>query len=328
MEESKDPTVSRLERVIMCTGHSRPVPDVSFSPLLDNATSAPSNDDTPLPTEPDCLIISAGLDKTPMLRRGDNGDWIGSFIGHKGAVWSARLDQSAKLAVTASADFSAKIWSAVDGDELSSIDHKHIVKIAVFGSEAATVYTGGMEKIVRVVDVATNQVTRTFEGHNDSINCLVSVNESDVLWSASGGSKDNSVRLWDSRTGTSVEQIDMTGEVTTMEISQDRKWMVICSSAEILIWDIVAKKLFKSFPSEKGKTYRCAALDSSKHYLLTGAKEELWARLLNVDSGAEVELFKGHHGHVRSASFSPTQDSFATASEDGTIRIWKYRLPS
>ena len=40
-----------------------------------------------------------------MLRDATTGDWIGTFAGHKGAVWSCRLDPAALLAGTASGAF-------------------------------------------------------------------------------------------------------------------------------------------------------------------------------------------------------------------------------
>ena len=80
---------------LVAPGHTRPVTHLSFSQIQDDGTY---------------LLVSSCKDGNPMLREW-TGDWIGTFLGHKGAVWSTKLSRDAARAATGSADFTAYVSS-------------------------------------------------------------------------------------------------------------------------------------------------------------------------------------------------------------------------
>ncbi|CAM9731568.1 unnamed protein product, partial [Sphacelaria rigidula] len=90
-----------------------------------------------------------------MIRNGSTGNWIGTFVGHKGAVWGVALDDSGLLAATASADFSARLWDAVTGNQIHEFVHKHIVKSVHFAADRSKLATAGHEGTLRIFDVAS-----------------------------------------------------------------------------------------------------------------------------------------------------------------------------
>lgn len=151
---------------IVCPGHSRPLTEVNYSGITSDGV----------------FLVSACHDKMPMIRSGSNGDWIGTFAGHKGAVWSTKIDSDGLLVATGAADFSgslkillikcfsrrppvsssltlsAKIWDAITGKELVDFPHKHIVKSVEFSPDRSTLVTGGHEGILRVFDLASSSI--------------------------------------------------------------------------------------------------------------------------------------------------------------------------
>ena len=83
------------------------------------------------------------------------GDWIGTFLGHKGAVWCGKLSgEDAARAVTGSADFSAKVWDTYSGTCLHTFSHNHIVRAVAIDSRGSQILTGGHEKKLRLFDLA------------------------------------------------------------------------------------------------------------------------------------------------------------------------------
>lgn len=78
---------------MICPGHTKAIVEVAFSAATTHGT----------------FFLSAPLDKEPMLRDGASGDWVGTFTGHRGAVWGARLNPAGTRAYTGSADWTAKV---------------------------------------------------------------------------------------------------------------------------------------------------------------------------------------------------------------------------
>jgi len=288
---------------IICPGHSRPVPDLQYSQVTDDGY----------------FLVSSCLDGKPMIREGVSGDWIGTFAGHKGAVWSARLNASATLLATGSADFTARIWDALSGKELREMPHKHIVKMATFSQDGRHLYTGGAEKKLRVWDLEkTDAEPQVLLGHTATISRCFAAPDANLLIS-SGDEKG--IKVWDLRTMEVVKTLATEAPVTDVNVSFGDGVLAATAGSTVHFFDANTFEALQSYTLSQ--PLNCVSYHPEVGKFVTGSSEELWARVYDYASGQEIACNKGHHGPVRCISFNPTGDMYASGSEDGTIRIWE-----
>ena len=218
---------------LICPGHSRPVAGIEFSADTEDGT----------------FLISACHDKTAMIRSGETGDWIGTFEGHKGAVWGAALNTPATRAATASGDFSAKVWDALTGDELLELKHRHIVRCCDWSADSTNLVTGGKEAKLRLFDLnQPESEPHLLLGHeaNKAIKVVryLPAPSGKVFLSAGD---DKTLRLWDVRTLSEVSQLTFDGPVNSVEISRDEKTLTIAAGTEVSFWDTASYQCLKKF---------------------------------------------------------------------------------
>eukprot|EP00798_Chlamydomonas_sp_ICE-L_P018675 gene18675-25193_t len=286
---------------IVCHGHSRPIVEVNYSNI----------------TPDGYFLASASKDGQPMLRHGDSGDWYGTFSGHKGCVWSCVLNGPALLCATGSADFSARVWDACTGTQLHGFQHKHIVRSTAF-SHGSKLTTGGMEKMIRIFDLAQPEVAPvTLPNAEGGIRNLVWLQDDKLVLCAL--SDKPGINVYDTRSLQLVQTLETKAPITSVEISYDQQYMTTAEGNTVRFWDTSSLRMLKEHTlkhSAEAATY-CPA----KNRFAAGG-EDMWVRLYDFNTGAELECNKGHHGAVHTIRFSPTYESYASGSEDGTIRIW------
>lgn len=288
---------------LTCGGHTRPVVHLDFSDV----------------TKEGYYLISACKDGKPMLRQGETGDWIGTFEGHKGAVWGVALNRAATLAATGAADFSAKLWDARYGDVVQTFDHDHIVKSVNFSSDDTLLATASNEKIIRVFDLNKPEAgaLEKMSGHTSSIRHAVFLHNNRRIVSVSD---DCTLRVWDRATGQEVQKIDFPTTPNSLELSRDGTTLTVAhgSSVSFFSAETLRGKRDVAIPS---KCYSASLHPSNTSFVCGG--EDLKVYKFDYTTGTEIESNKGHFGPVHCVQFSPDGELYATGSEDGTVRLWQ-----
>jgi len=304
---------------IVCPGHTRPLADIQFYSIDDDV-------------ETQTLLASACHDRMPMIRDGVSGDWIGTFTGHKGAVWSCKLDCKCYLAATASGDFSVKVWDAVTGQEVFSFAHKHIVKTLDFSPDSTKLATGGHEGILRIFNLQQPDVLPICVSQMDQSQNL-KIHISKVLYLDSftviAAASDGYLRFWNlaDNPPSLLRFFQVDAEVRDMEINKSLTMLTVAAGRKVSFFDLKLYELIHShempihFKEEGG-----ASLHPSGHKFIAGGSD-LWLRVFDFHTGQELECHKGHHGPIRCVRYAPDGKTYASGSEDGTIRIWKTDPP-
>jgi WD40 repeat protein/tRNA A-37 threonylcarbamoyl transferase component Bud32 len=255
-------------------------------------------------------------------------------------------------------------------------DHRRQVQALAFSPDGTKVLSGGLDTVLRLSDAATGQEIRCFAGHKvgvlrahfspDGQHILSGDWEGGLrLWdvesgidllklqghtkaitgvafsrdgktAASGSSDDNTIRLWDLKTGKEVRRIDNATGVNEMAFSPDgRRLLSSHMDGTLRWWDTDTGKELRRF-AVRTNTLQAVALSADGRWAITGGGFDAtgggWKngtdfalRLWDVVDGKELYCFKGHENPIIVLALSRDGRYALTGSVDGTMRQW--RLP-
>jgi len=290
------------------------------------------------------LLLSAAKDNIPSIWYSSNGERLGTFDGHNGAVWCIDIDWKTSKAITGSGDMTVRLWDVETGKCLNTIDRDSAVRTCLFS------YSGNM--VVYSTDYAMSKPCEIFFADVRDPTMLsesvtrTTVSGSDKVTAALWGSLDDTIvtghvsgklTQWDLKTNKIVTTVeDHTGNINDMQPSKDGTMFITASKDN-------TSKLFDTDTLECLKTYKTERPVNSgsispnlDHVVLGGGQEAMEVTTTGSNQGKfesrffhlvfeeEFARVKGHFGPINSLAFHPAGNQYASGAEDGFLRIHNF----
>jgi WD40 repeat protein len=155
--------------------------------------------------------------------------------------------------------------------------------------------------------------------HHGIILSLAFTHDDKLIASASA---DHTICILNTDNGSTVAVLKgHTDEVYTVQFSSDDTLLVSASpDAQVIIWDVSAKKLRRSLTHNAG--VGVASFSPDEKLICSGTLDgeiHIW----NVESGHRMAILKGNPSPILWALFSPDGQWLASWLEDESVKVWK-----
>ncbi|CAM8932979.1 unnamed protein product [Rhodiola kirilowii] len=291
------------------------------------------------------LLFSCAKDHTPTVWFADNGERLGTYKGHNGAVWCCDVSRDSSRLITGSADQTAKLWSVKSGNNqftfkfdspARSVDFSVGDKLAVITTDPFMEVTPAIhvKRIARDPADQNPESVLILKGHQGRINRAVWGPLNNYIISAG---EDAIIRVWDSETGKLLNQSDKENRhkkpITSLAMAEDGSHFVTGSlDKSAKLWDTRTLTLIKTYATER--PVNAVAMSPLLDHIVLGGGQDASAVTTTdhragkfdakfYDKILTEEIFgvKGHFGPINALAFNPDGRSFSSGGEDGYVRL-------
>lgn len=139
------------------------------------------------------------------------------------------------------------------------------------------------------------------------------------------GGDDGKLKVWNAASGfCTVTFSEHSAAISAVEVSKQGQILFSASlDGTVRAFDMVRYRNFRTFTSSTPVQFTCLAVDPSGEIVVAGGSGEAFELYVwSVQTGKIVEVLPGHDAPIAALAFSPNGDRVASASWDGTARIW------
>jgi len=184
--------------------------------------------------------------------------------------------------------------------------------------------TASRDGTAKVWELATGAVVRTLAG-TEPVLSIVWAPDGNSLVTCNGtqGANDGFVHLWDAATGTERKSLKFGSTVNEIAFSPDGKRLAVATEKNgASLWQPDGSAQIAML-GDAGDTAGEVEISADGALVLVRAGKEV--RVHAIGDGALVAALAGHEKGILDAAFSRSGAQVATASIDGTVRVWDAR---
>uniref|UniRef100_A0AAZ1WZ56 Eukaryotic translation initiation factor 3 subunit I n=1 Tax=Oreochromis aureus TaxID=47969 RepID=A0AAZ1WZ56_OREAU len=238
------------------------------------------------------LLFSVAKDTVANAWYSVNGERLGTYNGHTGAVWCVDCDWDTKNVLTGSADNSCRLWDCETEDNQPYLtvpcsDHK--ITSAVWGPLGEFVIAGHENGEINQFSAKSGEILKKAKEHTKQINDIQTSVDLTMFISAS---KDNTAKLFDSTSLDHIKTFKTERPVNSAAISPIMDHVVMGGGQEAMEVTTTSTRIGK-----------------------------FEARFFHAAYEEEFGRVKGHFGPINCVAFHPDGKSYSSGGEDGYVRI-------
>ncbi|MGF1458696.1 MAG: toll/interleukin-1 receptor domain-containing protein [Leptolyngbyaceae cyanobacterium] len=236
----------------------------------------------------------------------------GDIGGFQALVWTAD-----NQVIAGDEQGNVYVWQAT-GEPVGQLQEGSSAVIAIdLSPDGKTLASVGADRQVKLFDLTTQSLIRTFPGHEGPIYNVQFTPDGEQLITVGD---DKVVRIWKLDGTPAASLYGHTGLIAALAISPDGG-LIATSGGDhaVRLWDLSQHNLHVLLGHD-GPVNAVAA--AAQRDLIASGGIDGTIRLWKEEGSDYRKILQGHTNSVNAIAFSPTDIRLASASTDGTVRLW------